>query len=356
MLQLINRVQNLHELKKNEWPLLPIILVCVILLIEKITQWRSAWLADFVAFLAAFSIIQAVTVLLQKANCAERPTLRLSVLGASIFAAIFLGNELQKLTWPDNISPHFFWLLPFALGCFVITCLIPNEFRIAASKKTKLAVLEERARNETEKLLLEARLAALQAQIEPHFLYNTIATARALVTQKPAAAEEMLTYLITYLRASLPDLKSSLTTLGNELERALAYLEIIKLRFGDRLFFQLNASEEARQCVIPPLAIMTLVENSIKHGIEPKVEGGEININAHCEDGYIHIVVSDNGLGFQSELGGGLGLINLQDRLFLLYGDKAKLNIVPGDKGGVSVGFKIPIIEKSPSLVKNYVS
>ena len=188
----------------------------------------------------------------------------------------------------------------------------------------------------TKRQLLEARLAALQGQIEPHFLYNTLANARALIRQDASAAEQLLHHLNQFLRSAMPDLRAQSTSLGQELERARAYLDIIRMRMGERLRFDIAASEEALACQIPPLSVMTLIENAIQHGIEPRVEGGSVRVTAVCA-----VVFHAE---FQAELGDGVGLVNLQERLAAMYDDAAELRLEPGADGGVCATIELPML------------
>ena len=198
--------------------------------------------------------------------------------------------------------------------------------------------------------MLEARLAALQGQIEPHFLYNTLANVRALVRSDAAAGEAMLNHLIAYLRAAMPDLRVATTTLGQELDRAAAYLGIMRIRLGERLSFSIDCAPSARACAIAPLAVMTLVENAIKHGIESRPQGGTVSIAARRNDGALTIEVIDDGNGFKSESGEGVGLINLQARLCALFGSGAQLSVQANIPSGVVARIHLPVcIEGDPA-------
>lgn len=195
----------------------------------------------------------------------------------------------------------------------------------------------------TEKELTVARLNLLHAQVEPHFLYNTLASAQLLTRSDPERAEAMLGHLIQYLRHSLPREADTPSTLGEELERALAYLEILKIRMGPRLNVQVDVPQELRRTALPPMMLQTLVENAIKHGLEPRTAGGTVWIRARRDDGGVAITVADDGNGFNAATGGtGIGLKNVRERLQLLYDGKASLAVVANFPAGVAATLSVP--------------
>ena len=198
----------------------------------------------------------------------------------------------------------------------------------------------------TEKELTVAKLSLLHAQVEPHFLYNTLASAQVLTRTDPVRADEMLGNLINYLRYSLPRTEDSLSTLGVELERARAYLEILQIRMGARLSLQIDVPESLKSLPFPPMMLQTLVENAIKHGLEPKPGGGGIWILARTTDGGIAVTVADDGRGFSAEgAGSGIGLKNIRERLRLAYGNAARFAIVANFPSGVAATITVPATE-----------
>jgi signal transduction histidine kinase len=195
----------------------------------------------------------------------------------------------------------------------------------------------------TEKELAEAKLSLLHAQVEPHFLYNTLASAQYLTRSDPSKADQMLGNLITYLRRSLPRTEESASTLGEELERATAYLEILRIRMGERLRVQIQVPDALKATAMPPMMLQTLVENAIKHGLEPVTGGGTIWILAREDAGKVTITVADDGRGFSNEGGGtGIGLKNVRERLRLAHGDKAAFAIVANFPKGVAATITLP--------------
>ncbi|HEY2630204.1 MAG TPA: histidine kinase, partial [Usitatibacter sp.] len=203
---------------------------------------------------------------------------------------------------------------------------------------------EARARDTaTDKELAVAKLSLLHAQVEPHFLYNTLASAQVLTRSDPARADQMLGNLITYLRHSLPSTDDSLSSLGEELERARSYLEILKIRMGDRLTLQLQVPETLTGVPLPPMMLQTLVENAIKHGLESQPRGGNVWIFAREAGENVSVIVADDGRGFSDSGGGtGVGLKNVRERLRLIYGDAASFTIAANFPTGVAATITVP--------------
>jgi len=191
--------------------------------------------------------------------------------------------------------------------------------------------------------MLQARLSALQAQIEPHFLFNTLANVRRLYETTPERGREMLSCLIDYLRAALPSMRSSSSTLGRELDLARSFLTILQMRMGERLQFSISAQPGLLDSPMPPMVLPTLVENAIKHGLGPLPEGGRIDIRARRAGGDLEIEVRDTGAGFTAAKGSGVGLANTRSRLSGLYGARASLQLASGAPRGVVATLRLPL-------------
>jgi signal transduction histidine kinase len=199
------------------------------------------------------------------------------------------------------------------------------------------------AHSVTEKELTQAKLSLLHAQVEPHFLYNTLASAQLLTRSDPERADQMLGNLILYLRHSLPRTENALSTLGEELERSCAYLDILKIRMGSRLDVQIEVPEALKPALFPAMMMQTLVENAIKHGLEPKSGGGTVWILARAVDEALAVTVADDGRGFSAEGGGtGIGLRNVRERLRLAHGEAASFAIVANFPNGVAATITVP--------------
>jgi hypothetical protein len=189
----------------------------------------------------------------------------------------------------------------------------------------------------------EAKLMALQAQVEPHFLYNTLANVQALTEVDPAKANTMVGHLIAYLRNALPKMRESISTVGQELELVRAYLNILQMRMGKRLSFEISVPESLLATPFPPLMLPSLVENAIKHGLEPQREGGSVIISAQAQDGRLRLTVSDTGRGFGDTVGAGVGLANIRERLTALYGETARLTLESNSPSGVIATIEVPL-------------
>ena len=189
----------------------------------------------------------------------------------------------------------------------------------------------------------EAKLMALQAQVEPHFLYNTLASVQALTEVDPTRAHAMTGHLIQYLRNALPKMRESISTVGQEVELVRAYLNILQMRMGKRLAFDIAVPESLLATPFPPLMLPSLVENAIKHGLEPQREGGSVMITAQAQDGKLRLVVSDTGRGFGDTVGAGVGLENIRERLAALYGAGAKLTLESNSPTGVIATIEAPM-------------
>ena len=213
--------------------------------------------------------------------------------------------------------------------------------RIAERRRQEEVRVQQTA---TEKELAEAKLSLLHAQVEPHFLYNTLASAQLLTRADSAKADHMLGHLITYLRRSLPRTEGAMSTLGDELERAQAYLEIMKIRMGERLAVQVQVPAALKGATMPPMMLQTLVENAIKHGLEPVTGGGTVWLIAREANGKVAVTVADDGNGLGGDSAGtGVGLANIRERLRLTYGDAASLSIVPNYPKGVAATITLPM-------------
>jgi hypothetical protein len=329
--------------ERPQWPLWPLVAAAALATASFGFGLRSNWGADLLALLVVLVLIDTASAGLARSALRDHPRWRWSLLGCAVLAALALATVLQALGWPAGMQRHAVWLIPAVGLGFALVRLLPQELNAEAARRARTVLDAEQARHRSERQLLELRLAALQGQIEPHFLYNTLANTRALIGQDAGAAETMLNHLIAYLRAAVPDLRANATSVGQELDRATAYLDIMKIRLGQRLAFSIEASDAARACLIPPLALMTLIENAIEHGIEPQLGGGRVEVRAACEGDVLTLSVSDNGAGFQAAMGDGIGLVNLQERLHTLFGSRAELRLGAGAAGGVEAVITMPV-------------
>ena len=204
-----------------------------------------------------------------------------------------------------------------------------------ATLKAEVATLERR--------LAEAQMAALQAQVEPHFLFNTLALIGRLIETDPPEAAKVHAHLIAYLRSSLPQMRSAGgATLGKQLELSRAYLAIMQARMKERLMVRFEVPDFLSTSPFPPMMLQTLIENAIKHGLEPKIEGGTILVRARVDGATLVVDVCDDGIGIDLHADDGVGLANIRERLQLLYGNKAELVIEAPPGGGACASVRIP--------------
>ena len=191
-----------------------------------------------------------------------------------------------------------------------------------------------------------ARLQVLQAQIEPHFLFNTLATVRRLYQTSPADGREMMDNLMRYLEVALPKMREDRSTLAREAVLIEAFLSVQKIRMGDRLTFELDIPVELRGLSVPPMMLLTLVENSLKHGLNPLPEGGLIRVQARMRDNQLAISVADTGRGLgEGTSGGGTGLANIRARLSAMFGNNAKLALSTNTPRGFTATISMPAVE-----------
>lgn len=270
----------------------------------------------------------------------------------------YLGLSLGMLIYGFAI-PSFASLLDHGDRVLLLMCIFIS---LAASiffwNRNKIAELiaateTEKARTAAiEKQAMQAQLQLLQAQIEPHMLFNTLANLQGLIALDPQRAQYMLEQLIVYLRASLTSSRTEKTTLKQEFTLMRAYLELLAIRMGKRLTYQLDLPAELQNTTIAPMLLQPLVENAIKHGLEPKMEGGGIHVSAALSDGALQLNVSDTGLGLPfdydenkaaDEAHQHLGNANVRERLLALYGTTASLRLSANQPEGVIAHLSIPL-------------
>jgi signal transduction histidine kinase len=228
----------------------------------------------------------------------------------------------------------------FIVASFIIKAVAGGKRKaeLTASEATKRADTEQ-----LERTVLEARMEALQAQIEPHFLFNTLASIDQLILTDPPRASRMQQSLIRYLRSAMPQMRDGKRpTLGQQVNLCSAFLEIMSVRMEGRLQPVVSVPEGLKSAVFPSMMLQTLVENAVKHGLEPKPEGGRLEIGAEIVDGQLAVHVTDNGMGFMPKAEGGVGLANVRERLKALYNGRAELIISVPPGGGTRATIKVP--------------
>ena len=243
----------------------------------------------------------------------------------------------QASTWFRS----FVTLLVLAL--FGTKALVGSKKRAEAETLTANAAAE---RESMQRQLSEAKMQMMQAQVEPHFLFNTLASVEHLIETDPPRASAMQRSLIKYLRAVLPQMRDNalITNLGREADMVVAYLNLLKMRMEERLTVDFDIPDGLRTAAFPPMMLQSMVENAIKHGLEPKSEGGTLRVRADVAHNKLRVIVSDDGMGFGAvpSDGTGLGLMTIRERLKLLHGDKGQLLIAANSPSGVIATIEVP--------------
>lgn len=252
--------------------------------------------------------------------------------------------------WWQNQNRLFGFSIMTALGLLVAPWIaVAALLRQIKDEAHKLALTFELARSEYDRNALDARLRLLQAQVAPHFLFNTLANVRELVSTGSPRAAPVLESLIAYLRATVPRLNQSASTMGQELELVQAYLDVMQMRMPDRLQYTIEAGDDARALVCPPMTLLTLVENAMRHGIDPAEAGGRIDVRVAVADGRGRAVVNDTGMGLaRGSEGLGTGLANLRERLQLAFDGDAHVTLSEIQPHGVRAEIDFPARKDAP--------
>ena len=302
-----------------------------------------AWLSRIPIFMiTGFTVLVTALVVLNAAGPAGRlkPLLAAAAAVVACLVAALARYAIGAAPAADGaafmVSAFITWFVPAS------ALVAGYVFHLHARAVREQANAEELRRAALEKQQLEAELRLLNAQIEPHFLFNTLANVRRLCQTDPAAGRAMLAQLTRYLRAALPRMRNQAATLADELELVRAYLGVQQIRMGPRLHTTIEAPPALLGAPLPPMMLATLVENAIKHGIGPLAEGGAIRIAAEREGEALVLSVADDGRGFASASGSGMGLANIRARLSALYGTKASLSLQANSPRGVVATVRLP--------------
>lgn len=245
-----------------------------------------------------------------------------------------VGGKLSAFTSvPERIS-GFVWISGTGIVIGLVVAL-GALYRERDAQVRSQALQFELERATLERQALDARLSLLQAQIEPHFLFNTLANVQALVETGSPRAAPVLKSLIAYLRAAMPKLHGQTPTLGDEEALVRAYLQLMLMRMPDRLQFGLQLDPALRALRFPPMALLTLVENAVRHGIDPSEQGGRIEVGAERQGEQVRVWVADTGVGLSESSQPGTGLNNLRERLRAFFGPEAELQLSPLEPRGL---------------------
>ena len=296
--------------------------------------------------------ICAVSWLLKLVARDHRPGLALTLAAVPLGGGVgtWLGSRLTGSDLGSLLAEHPRVLLT-TLGAALLFGTAISYYFFARSE---LAEREARLRQDRverltdEQRLAEASLKLLQAQIEPHFLFNTLSNLVGLIEADPPAARRMLENLVAYLRASLQRTRAGPTTLGEELTLVRAYLEIQGVRMGSRLRWAIEVPDELRALELPPLLLQPLVENAVRHGLEPRPGGGSVAVRATRAGRDLVLEVEDTGLGLTGDPAPGIGLTNVRARLAAIYPERSSLQVKPNGSEGLSVRITIPLPGTAP--------
>jgi sensor histidine kinase YesM len=256
------------------------------------------------------------------------------IFGATLYALLAQGAIPVRIAWVGIL----FQPLVSALCAALVAKYLERQFDLRHRRE-----LAEHRRRQQEANL---RLLLLQAQIEPHFLFNTLASLRALIREDVAQAEALVDALVAHLRAVLPRIRNDIgsSTLSEQIAICASYLELMSIRLDGRLTYRIDVPPSLQNSVVPPLMLLTLVENAVKHGIEPKSDAGTIRIEARSslDSAQVIIAVSDDGVGITNTARDGLGLQNLREQLALRYGGSASLSLASHAPRGTVASLVIP--------------
>lgn len=329
--------RNVNDLVDNTW-------------LEWIEGWTETWAESA---LIGLLILSAVTIALRRfprRGRAQYVAVAIAVAVSTLIAGVgALAWETQGTFQPDfrNTGPMSpTWaVVAFMLRYGLLAALTAGAWLYFRGERENAATAHEleieAARLEEQ--AAESRLQVLEAQIEPHFLFNALATVRRLYGTDPGAGDRMLDNMMRYLSIALPQMRASDSTLGREVALVEAYLEIQRIRMGSRLAYRIEVPEALRRAALPPLMLPTLVENAIKHGVGPLPQGGAIVVRAHADATAIRVDVADNGRGFTASSGAGAGLANLRARLAARFGEQGELSLSPGHPSGLTVTIRLPL-------------
>jgi Histidine kinase len=288
---------------------------------------------------------------------ASRRRVRSTLARAALLVAVILAGALAgetalvlagSLDAPPGAASVVARAAQWVMLALSIAALYYLWRRGATLREQAQATALHRARSERE--LVQAQLQALRSQIEPHFLFNTLATLRRLHQTEPQQGARLLAHFLDYLASTLPQRHRGHGTLGEEVDLVRAYLGMIEVRMAGRLRIELDVPAALHAFEFPPLTLATLVENAVKHGIGPRPEGGAITVQARrSSPTQLEVVVADTGVGFTGQGGGGVGLANIRSRLQTLYGAAGSLALAANTPSGVRATMRLPCVSANPA-------
>jgi len=331
----------------------PVLIACLIVSLLMLTTWKASYLLLLGRLLIGGGLLLLVFGVLEHSPRRLPKFLArwvLQVLRVAFLVPVAFALTYALTTYGD---PQYWWLNASRMNGFRmmvgVGVLVAPRMAISAlltqisgeAQHQALAFALERS--ELERQALAARMGLLQAQVEPHFLFNKLANVRELVDAQSPQASKVLASLIGYMRAAVPRLHDPTSTVQQEMELVRAYLDVMHMRMSDRLQFLLHADDAVRMLDCPAMTLLTLVENAVRHGIDPSEEGGRIEVRVQLSNGRCHAQVIDTGVEFrQTTAGLGTGLNNLCERLQLAFGGDAQLQLIQLEPHGVCAEAEFP--------------
>jgi LytS/YehU family sensor histidine kinase len=302
---------------------------------------------DFVVTLVfsqciGMSIYLANLVALRLFRTVTRAAYQVTIIVAAVMLGAFAGTVLGALANGYDLPRFIRQNSTFFAQIVLIALLFGSIVSYVFFSLAKLSE-EKIKRLDMGKNAAEAELKLLQSQMEPHFLFNTLSNVTSLMDNDREKAKHMLESFTAFLRGSLMTARQRTVTLTQEMDVVKNYLDVYSVRMGDRLFYRIDIPDSLRHIMIPPLLIQPLVENAVKHGLEPAITGGEISIQAKREGDAVRITVADSGMGIDTTgTGNNIGIGNIRKRLELMYGDRGQLFLEENKPRGVKVVVEIP--------------
>jgi hypothetical protein len=326
---------------------LPLTLAINTLIALLIALLYRSWDAVIPNLVVSYCIGLTILALIAGVRCTVmqrfrgRMSLRFVIYFALVTAGAIIGELLSQvfLRQSNPLQESYVWVVAIVFSLVAASMALFINFSWVQLARSKRDV--ERA----ERAAIEAQLRALQAQIEPHFLFNTLANLDALIAVDTAKARNLLANLIRYLRAALTHARSEAATLQTEVELLKAYLGIMALRLPNRLTTEFNCDPDCLRLKFPAMLLQPLVENAITHGIEPACFGGNIRVSVQCSGDILKLSVDDTGVGLGNAKTSGTcaGLQNIRDRLQSLFGSSARLIVEPGASRGTHAAIEVPL-------------
>ncbi|MFC1884676.1 sensor histidine kinase [Thermodesulfobacteriota bacterium] len=321
-------------------------IICTVIAVLFVVVGSSDFLDSFIISQSiGLSVCSCVVISLHIIKPEKKVTIVLILIPAiliGVSAGFILGFKFAGLDTSELFGMRFF--LRYFIISTIFGVVISYFFFSKEIMEAKEATIQEERikRLDTEKKAVETNLRLLQAQIEPHFLFNTLSNVLSLLDTDLDKGKSMLEDLIHYLRTTLSKTRDAVTTIGEEMQIVEAYLKIFKVRMGERLEYNISIPDEIKNIEFHPMLIQPLVENAIRHGLEPEIKGGEIWIKGSMDGNILRLEIADTGVGLYENSNPGMGIDNIKERLKSLYGDEGRLILKENHPSGLKAIIEVP--------------